>query len=207
MDHCCKSKVGIGEQAPEFSVEGFSAKSNAFVKYALSEFKGKWVLLFFYPGDFTYVCPTELQSLAEYERDFSELGTQVFLVSTDSKFSHKQWNEYELSKMITGGMPFPMLPDQTGALGKPYDFYDASQGVDLRGTVVIDPDGVVQLIYVNAPAIGRHPGEIVRCIRALKEARDHGGVVPACWIPGLETIEPSYENSGKIWETYHKEKK
>ncbi|MDR1977321.1 MAG: peroxiredoxin [Synergistaceae bacterium] len=204
---CCKSKVGIGEPAPDFSVEGFSAKDNAFKKYALSEFRGKWVLLFFYPGDFTYVCPTELQSLAEYKQDFDELKVQVFLVSTDSKFSHKQWNEYELSKMIDGGMPYSMLPDQTGALGKPYGFYDATQGVDLRGTVVIDPDGAVQLIYVNASAVGRHPGEIVRCIRALKEARENGGVIPACWIPGLEKIDPSYENSGKIWESYHKEKK
>ena len=161
------------------------------------------MLLFFYPGDFTYVCPTELQSLVDYKRDFEELNVQVFLISTDSKFSHKQWNEYELSKMIEGGTTFPMLPDQTGALGKVYNFYDAEQGVDRRGTVIIDPDGVVQLIYVNASPIGRHPGEIVRCIRALKEFRDKGNVVPACWNPGSPTIRPTYENSGKIWEVYH----
>ena len=199
----CDKKVSIGETAPDFSVEGFSAKDKKFQKYALSAYRGKWVLLFFYPGDFTYVCPTELQSLVDYKRDFEELNVQVFLISTDSKFSHKQWNEYELSKMIEGGTTFPMLPDQTGALGKVYNFYDAEQGVDRRGTVIIDPDGVVQLIYVNASPIGRHPGEIVRCIRALKEFRDKGNVVPACWNPGSPTIRPTYENSGKIWEVYH----
>ncbi|MDR1731231.1 MAG: peroxiredoxin [Synergistaceae bacterium] len=204
---CCNSRARIGQAAPEFSAEGFSAVEDGFHHYALSECKGKWVLLFFYPGDFTYVCPTELQSLAEYKKDFEELGVQVFLISTDSRYSHKQWNQYELSKMIDGGMPYAMLPDQTGALGRPYDFYDESAGVDLRGTVVIDPDGVVQLIYANAPAIGRHPGEIVRCIRALREYRDNGNVVPACWIPGLETIDPSYENSGRVWETYKSKKK
>ena len=199
----CDKKVSIGETAPDFSVEGFSAKDKKFQKYALSAYRGKWVLLFFYPGDFTYVCPTELQSLVDYKRDFEELNVQVFLISTDSKFSHKQWNEYELSKMIEGGTTFPMLPDQTGVLGKVYNFYDAEQGVDRRGTVIIDPDGVVQLIYVNASPIGRHPGEIVRCIRALKEFRDKGNVVPACWNPGSPTIRPTYENSGKIWEVYH----
>jgi peroxiredoxin (alkyl hydroperoxide reductase subunit C) len=202
----CDRKVSIGETAPDFSVEGFSAKDKKFQKYALSTYRGKWVLLFFYPGDFTYVCPTELQSLVDYKRDFEELNVQVFLISTDSKFSHKQWNEYELSKMIEGGTTFPMLPDQTGALGKVYNFYDAEQGVDRRGTVIIDPDGVVQLIYVNASAVGRHPGEIVRCIRALKEFRDKGNVVPACWSPGSPTIQPTYENSGKVWEVYHKER-
>ena len=199
----CDKKVSIGETAPDFSVEGFSAKDKKFQKYALSAYRGKWVLLFFYPGDFTYVCPTELQSLVDYKRDFEELNVQVFLISTDSKFSHKQWNEYELSKMIEGGTTFPMLPDQTGALGKVYNFYDAEQGVDRRGTVIIDPDGVVQLIYVNASPIGRHPGEIVRCIRALKEFRDKGTVVPACWNPGSPTLRPPYENSGKIWAVYH----
>ncbi|MDR1977780.1 MAG: peroxiredoxin [Synergistaceae bacterium] len=203
----CGKRVRIGEQAPDFSVEGFSAKDKKFQRYTLSGCRGTWVLLFFYPGDFTYVCPTELQSLVDYKRDLEELKVQVFLISTDSKFSHKQWNEYELSKMIEGGVTFPMLPDQTGMLGRPYDFYDAEQGVDLRGTVVIDPDGVVQLIYVNAAPIGRHPGEIVRCIRALKEFRDKGNVVPACWTPGVSTIAPTYENSGKMWEAYRKDKK
>jgi peroxiredoxin (alkyl hydroperoxide reductase subunit C) len=197
-------KVSIGEAAPDFSVEGFSAKDKKFQKYVLSAYRGKWVLLFFYPGDFTYVCPTELQSLVDYRQDLEELNVQVFLISTDSKFSHKQWNEYELSKMIEGGTTFPMLPDQTGDLGKVYNFYDGEQGVDRRGTVVIDPDGVVQLIYVNAAPIGRHPGEIVRCIRALKEFREKGNVIPACWSPGAPTIDPTYENSGKIWESYCK---
>ncbi|MDR2137065.1 MAG: peroxiredoxin [Synergistaceae bacterium] len=204
MDRARYKEVSVGEEAPGFSVEGFSAKDKDFREYVLSDFRGKWVLLFFYPGDFTYVCPTELQALVDYREDFETLEVQVFLISTDSRFSHKQWNEYELSKMIEGGMPFPMLTDRLGTLGKPYNFYDEAQGVDLRGTVVIDPDGLVQLVYANASAIGRHPGEIVRCIRALKEYRDKGDVVPACWYPGMETIAPSYENSGNVWQAYHK---
>ena len=135
------------------------------------------------------------------------MDVQVFAISTDSKFVHKHWNEGELSEMIEGGFPFPMLSDQTGALGKPYDVYDETAGVDIRGTVIISPEGVVQLISVNIPPLGREPVEIVRCVCALRESAACGKVMPAGWKLGMETINPVPENSGQIWKSHGKNKK
>lgn len=196
--------VRIGDKAPNFTADGFNALKDDFNKYTLSDYKGKWVLLFFYPGDFTYVCPTELTALAGFKAELDELGAQVFVVSTDSKYAHKQWDECELCKAIEGGYPYTMLADVVGSIGKPYNIYDSNEGIDLRGTVLIDPKGLVQWISVNAPALGRNPAEIVRCIRAMKEHEASGRVMPACWVPGDESIDPTFENSGKIWDNYKK---
>jgi peroxiredoxin (alkyl hydroperoxide reductase subunit C) len=202
----------VGEKAPLFKVGGFDAVNERFDTYALEDYSGKYVLLFFYPGDFTYVCPTELVSLASLKEKFDSLGTQVFVVSTDSKFSHKNWNEIELSKAVGGNYPYPMLSDTVGQIGAPYGIFKEADGVDLRGVVLIDKKGVVQIISVNAAQIGRNPKEIVRLVTAQKEHDDSGGrVIPACWVPGDETIDPSYDNSGKMWNNYkavlEKEKK
>ena len=132
------------------------------------------------------------------------MGVQVFVISTDSKFVHKNWDESELCHMIEGGMPFPMLADQTGALGRAYGVYNENVGVNIRGTALIDPDGVLQLLSINTPPLGRNPGEIVRCIQALQEHAKTGEVMPASWEPGAETLDPSYENAGKVWKVSKK---
>jgi peroxiredoxin (alkyl hydroperoxide reductase subunit C) len=184
-------------------VPGFDAIKGSFETYSLSDCKGEYVLLFFYPGDFTYVCPTELVALAALRDKFEEIGVQVFVVSTDSKFSHKEWNESELSKAANGPYPYPMLADTLGLIGRSYGIFNEEGGVDLRGVVLIDKSGLVQLVYVNAPPIGRNPKELLRMAMALKEHDDNGGkVIPACWMPGDDTIDPSYDNSGKMWNNY-----
>jgi peroxiredoxin (alkyl hydroperoxide reductase subunit C) len=193
----------VGEKAPLFKVAGFDAANERFDTYALEDYTGKYVLLFFYPGDFTYVCPTELVSIASLKEKFDALGVQVFVVSTDSKFSHKNWNEIELSKAVGGNYPYPMLSDTVGQIGAPYGIFNETDGVDLRGVVLIDKKGVVQIISVNAAPLGRNPKELLRLVTALKEHDNSGGrVIPACWIPGDETIDPSYDNSGKMWNNY-----
>ncbi|MDR1510600.1 MAG: peroxiredoxin [Synergistaceae bacterium] len=193
----------VGEKAPSFKVAGFDAVSERFDTYALDDYVGKYVLLFFYPGDFTYVCPTELVSLASLKEKFDSLGVQVFVVSTDSKFSHKNWNEIELSKAVGGNYPYPMLSDTMGQIGAPYGVFKEDDGVDLRGVVLIDKKGVAQIISVNAAQIGRNPKELLRLVTAQKEHDDSGGrVIPACWVPGDETIDPSYSNSGNMWNNY-----
>ncbi|MDR3333084.1 MAG: peroxiredoxin, partial [Synergistaceae bacterium] len=186
---CCSDIARIGQEAPDFSAPGFDAVKGSFESYSLSSCRGKYVLLFFYPGDFTYVCPTELVSIASLEDKFGDLGVQVFVVSTDSKFAHKEWNESELSKAVGGSYPYPMLSDTLGRIGRPYGIFNEKDGVDLRGVVLIDKKGVTQLIYVNAGPIGRNPKELLRLAQALKAHDDNGGkVIPACWIPGEEVI-------------------
>ncbi|MDR1885065.1 MAG: peroxiredoxin [Synergistaceae bacterium] len=198
---CCPELARIGSEAPDFKVPGFDAVKGEFRDYALSDFKGKYVMLFFYPGDFTYVCPTELISLAALCGKFGEIGVQVLVISTDSKFSHKEWNSSELSKAADGNYPYPMLSDTVGCVGSKYGIFNETSGVDLRGVVLIDKKGVVQLIYVNAPPIGRNPKELLRLAQALKEHDDRGGkVIPACWMPGDDVIDPTYDNSGKMWD-------
>jgi peroxiredoxin (alkyl hydroperoxide reductase subunit C) len=193
----------IGKQAPDFSVPGFDAVKGDFGTYSLKDFKGKYVLMFFYPGDFTYVCPTELISIASLKDEFAKAGVQVFVISTDSKFSHKEWNESELAPAHGSSYPYPMLADTLGKIGASYGIFDEEGGVDLRGVVLIDKAGVVQAVHTNAAPLGRNPKELLRVALALKEFNDNGGkVIPACWVPGDDVIEPSYENSGNMWNNY-----
>ena len=200
---CGFEAAKIGKEVPDFTVPGFDAVKGNFGEYSSSGFRGKYTLLFFYPGDFTYVCPTELVSLAILKDKFSEAGVQVFVLSTDSKFSHKQWNESELSHACGGNYPFPMLSDTTGRAGRLFGVFNEDAGVDLRGVVMIDKKGIVQLIYVNAAPLGRNPKELLRLAQALKEHDDNDGkVIPACWIPGGEVIDPTFDNSGNMWNNY-----
>ncbi|GHV51908.1 selenocysteine-containing peroxiredoxin PrxU [Synergistales bacterium] len=199
---CCEV-ARVGKAAPVFTADGFDAVNGSFEKYSLDKYKGKYVVLFFYPGDFTFVCPTELVSLASLKEDFAEAGAQVFAVSTDSKFSHKAWDESELSKANGAPFPFPMLADRLGKIGAPYGIFDSEAGVDIRGVVIIDKEGAVQHIGINAGPLGRNPKEVLRITLALKEHTESGGkAIPACWIPGGETIEAKIENSGKMWNNY-----
>jgi peroxiredoxin (alkyl hydroperoxide reductase subunit C) len=201
MENCCEI-ARIGKEAPLFTVQGFDAVNECFETYSLQDYRGKYVLLFFYPGDFTYVCPTELVSIASLKEKFAAAETQVFVISTDSRFSHKEWNESELSAAVGSSYPYPMLSDSLGKIGRPYGIFDEEDGVDLRGVVLIDKKGVVQLISVNAPPLGRNPKEILRANLALKQHDDGGKVIPACWNPGDDVIDPTYENSGNMWSNY-----
>lgn len=140
---------------------------------------------------------------ARYE-ELKKLGVEVLAVSTDSRFTHKIWNEIELSKMVEGGIPFPMLSDQGGRIGTVYGVYDEEAGVDIRGRFIIDPDGVIQAMEVLPPPVGRNPDELIRQIQAFQHVRATEGAeaTPSGWTPGQTTLKPGPDLVGKVWEVW-----
>ncbi|SFM85453.1 thioredoxin-dependent peroxiredoxin [Thermodesulforhabdus norvegica] len=192
-----------GLKAPDFELDGFY--NGKIQKISLSDYKGKWVLLVFYPADFTFVCPTELVTIARRYKELRELDVEVLAISIDTPFVHKVWQEVELSKMIEGGVPYPLLSDLAGKVGKLYGVYDEDEGLNLRGTFLIDPDGVIQFSdIVNAP-VGRNVEELIRRIKAFQHVRQSGGqeVCPAQWEPGKNTLKPGADLAGKVFEVWN----
>ncbi len=123
-------------------------------------------------------------------------------MSTDSRYTHKVWQEQELSKMVPGGAPFPLLSDAGGRVGRIYGVYDEEAGVDIRGRFLIDPDGVVQAMEVLTPPVGRNESELIRQIQAYQHVKETGEVAPAGWKPGKPTLRPSPALVGKVWEVW-----
>ncbi len=146
-----------------------------------------------------------MTAVAVKREEFKELGVQVLSVSTDSSFSHKIWQEEELSKMVPGGVPFPMVSDAGGRIGKVYGVYDENAGVDIRGRFVIDPDGVIQAMEVLTPPVGRNVAELIRQVQAFKHVRETGEATPSGWMPGKTTLKPGPELAGKVWEVWKPE--
>ena len=126
-------------------------------------------------------------------------------MSTDSRFTHKIWNEEELSKMVEGGIPYPMLSDQGGRIGTVYGVYDEAAGVDIRGRFIIDPDGVIQAMEVLTPTVGRNVGELIRQVKAFQHVRATGEATPSGWQPGKTTLKPGPDLVGKVWEVWKPE--
>ena len=139
--------------------------------------------------------------------EFEKLGVQVLSVSVDSVFVHKMWNDHELSKMVEGGIPFPMLSDGGGKVGSVYGVYDEAGGVEMRGRFLIDPDGVVQGYEVLTPPVGRNVNETLRQIQAFQRVRDSKGAeaTPSGWKPGKSTLKPGPDLVGKVWEVWKTE--
>jgi alkyl hydroperoxide reductase subunit AhpC len=133
------------------------------------------------------------------------LGVEVLSVSTDSRFTHKVWQEEELSKMVDGGVPYPMLSDQGGRIGTVYGIYDEEAGVDIRGRFIIDPDGVLQAMEVLTPEVGRNVSELIRQIKAYQHVKATGEVTPSGWQPGKPTLKPGPALVGKVWEVWKPE--
>jgi peroxiredoxin (alkyl hydroperoxide reductase subunit C) len=193
----------VGKPAPGF--ETSALRDEKIVQINLADYHGKWVLLFFYPGDFTFVCPTELVSVAKRYTEFRERGVEILSLSVDSCKVHKAWQEHELSKMVEGGLPYPMLTDKAGEIGKQYMVYDAEANIDLRGFFLIDPDGVLQVAEVLNESIGRDVDEILRLIRGAQYVYSHKDEqLPACWKPGQETLKPDEDLVGKVWQKWEK---
>jgi len=186
--------VEIGSEIPDFEAEAFH--ENDIKKIKLSDYKGKWAILFFYPADFTFVCPTELEEMADNYEEFKKLDAEVLSVSTDTVFAHKAWQDVSPAiKKIT----FPMVADPTGNISRAFGTYIEDEGVALRGTFIIDPDGVLRTIEINDNNIGRCAKELLRKLEAAKFVREHGGkVCPASWKPGDDTLEPGLDLVGKI---------
>ena len=131
------------------------------------------------------------------------MGAEVLSINTDSKFTHKVWNEVELSKMVDGGIPYPMLSDPGGRIGTEYGVYDAAAGVDIRGRFIIDPDGIVQAMEVLTPPVGRNPDELIRQLKAYQHVRATGEVTPSGWQPGKPTLKPGPDLVGKVWKVWN----
>jgi peroxiredoxin (alkyl hydroperoxide reductase subunit C) len=145
-----------------------------------------------------------LAAVASKYKDFQALDTEILSVSVDSHFVHKMWQDNELSKMVKGGVPFPMLSDQTGRIGTVYGVYDEDAGVEMRGRFLIDPDGVVQAIETVTPPVGRNVQELIRQIQAFQHVRKSKGTeaTPSGWQPGRPVLKPGPDLVGKVWEVW-----
>lgn len=192
----------VGQKAPE--IEATAYHQGEFKEVKLSDYDGKWRVVCFYPGDFTFVWPTELSAVAVKYDELQELGVEVLAVSTNSHFSHKIWDEVELSKMVDGGIPFPMLADTAGKIGKDYCVYDEEAGVDVRGRFIIDPDGVLQAMEILTPPVGRNVEELIRQVKAYQLVRESDGseATPSGWQPGKPTLKPNPDLVGKVYEVW-----
>ncbi len=178
----------VGQAAPEFkgmAVSGgdataFSA-ANAFQEISLNDYKGKWVILFFYPLDFTFVCPTEIEEFGKHYEEFKSMNTEVIACSTDSHFSHLAWRS---SHPGLRNLPFPMLADFTRETSRKYEILKEETGYALRGLYIIDPNGVLQYTVIHPEAVGRSCNEVIRVLTALQT----GKMTPCNWEAGQSTI-------------------
>lgn len=195
--------VGVGQKAPDF--KAFAYHGGAFVDVGLADYRGRWVVLLFYPGDFTFVCATEVSAAAENYEAFHGLGAEVLTVSVDSPYVHKAWVEQELHKVAEKTVRFPMLSDVAGSIGRLYGVFDETQLFDHRGLFVIDPDGVIQAVQVTHPAVGRSYEELFRILAGLQRLRRNPHeALPCDWLPGDKVLEPSADLVGNIhgvWTT------
>ena len=187
--------VLVGKPAPDFSATAVYG-NNEIKEFKLSALKGKHVVLFFYPLDFTFVCPTELAELARLYPEFVTLGAEVCGVSTDSVYVHKAWHD---SSPMVRTVEFPLIADSTGALSREFGVYLEEEGVALRGTFLIDPDGVLRAYEVHDNSIGRYIGETLRKLQAAIRVREgEGEACPANWQPGQPTLTPGLDLVGKL---------
>jgi NADH-dependent peroxiredoxin subunit C len=193
----------VGRPAPEFEAQALVGEK--IETLGLSDYKGKWVVLFFYPGDFTFVCPTELVAVEERYDEFRSMGVSVLAISVDSPHVHKAWQEHELSKMVEGGLSYPMVSDRAGRIGEKYLVYDPREGRDIRGFFIIDPDGVLQVAEILNASMGRDVDEMLRLLQGAQYVYARKGEeLPACWHPGDQTLKPGEALIGKIWTTWRK---
>ncbi|OGZ32239.1 MAG: peroxiredoxin [Candidatus Niyogibacteria bacterium RIFCSPLOWO2_12_FULL_41_13] len=186
--------IKIGQKIQDFELEAYH--NDEIKKIKLSQYKGKWLVLIFYPADFTFVCPTELEEAAQYYNEFKKAGAEILSVSADTVFVHKAW--HDVSPAIKK-VKYPMLADPTGKLCQEFGTYIEEEGLSLRGSFIIDPDGILRAFEMNDNSIGRSAEELLRKLQAAKFVREHKGqVCPASWTPGKKTLKPGLKLVGKI---------
>ena len=189
--------IAVGSTISDFKLDAFDR--DAFGEITLSQFRGRWMVLMFYPADFTFICPTELGEAADLYSEFQKENAEILSVSTDTKFVHKAWHD---ESPVIKKINFPMLADPMGKLCRAFGTYieeGEDAGLSLRGTFIIDPDGVLKAADVHDNSIGRSMKEILRKLRAAKYVREHPGLVcPASWEPGKDTLKPGIDLVGKI---------
>ena len=184
----------INSEVKPFNATAFH--NGEFIEVSEADLKGKWSVVFFYPADFTFVCPTELGDLADNYEEFKKLGVEIYSVSTDTHFTHKAW--HDTSEEI-GKIQYPMIGDPTGQITRNFGVMIEEAGLADRGTFVIDPEGIIQIVEINAGGIGRDAQELLRKVKAAQYVAAHPGeVCPAKWKEGEATLTPSLDLVGKI---------
>jgi peroxiredoxin len=184
----------INSEVLPFNATAFHA--GQFVPVSDADLHGKWSVVFFYPADFTFVCPTELADLADNYAEFKKLGVEIYSVSTDTHFTHKAWHD---SSDSIRKINYVMVGDPTGVISRNFGVMIEEAGLAERGTFVIDPQGKIQIIEINAGGIGRDASELLRKVKAAQYVATHPGeVCPAKWKEGEATLAPSLDLVGKI---------
>jgi len=184
----------INTEVKPFKATAFH--NGSFVEVTEADLKGKWSVVFFYPADFTFVCPTELGDLADNYEEFKSRGVEIYSVSTDTHFTHKAWHD---SSDTIRKIQYPMIGDPTGAITRNFEVMIEEAGLAERGTFVIDPDGKIQVVEITAGGIGRDASELLRKVKAAQYVAAHPGeVCPAKWKEGEATLAPSLDLVGKI---------
>ncbi|MDR2134870.1 MAG: peroxiredoxin [Treponema sp.] len=184
----------IHKEVSDFSVDAF--QGNAFKTVTRADILGKWSVFFFYPADFTFVCPTELEDLQNRYNDFRAIGCEIYSISCDTHFVHKAW--HDISRTIQK-IQFPMLADPTGVLARDFEVMIEESGVAERGDFIINPEGKIVAYEVLAGNVGRNAGEILRRVQASQFVAEHGDqVCPAQWQPGGGTLKPGLDLVGQL---------
>lgn len=192
------SKAFIGKPAPEF--ETLAVIDGDFKKVKLHDYKGKYVVLFFYPRDFTFVCPTEIISFSDRAEEFRKIGCEVLACSTDSHFSHFAWTQQPRKEGGLGNMNIPLLADGAHTIAREYGVLKEDEGLAYRGLFIIDGKGILRQITINDLPVGRDVDETLRLVQAFQYTDKHGEVCPAGWRPGKATIKPGVKESKAYFE-------
>ncbi|KER30978.1 antioxidant, AhpC/TSA family [Opisthorchis viverrini] len=187
--------------APQF--KGEAVIDGEFREITLKDYEGQYVILFFYPADFTFVCPTEIISFSDRVDEFKDRNCQVIACSTDSKYSHLAWTQVERKKGGLGPMQIPLLADSSKAIARAYGVLDEVQGDTFRGLFIIDGKGILRQIMINDRTVGRSIDEALRLLDAYQFVEKHGEVCPANWKAGKKTIRPSPTESQEFFDANH----
>jgi peroxiredoxin len=184
----------INTKIKPFNATAF--KAGEFIEISDTDLKDKWSVFFFYPADFTFVCPTELGDVADHYAEFQSRGVEIYSVSTDTHFTHKAWHD---SSETISKIQYPMIGDPTGEITRNFEVMREGQGLADRGTFIVDPEGVIQAMEITAEGIGRDAEDLMRKVKAAQYvARHPGEVCPAAWKEGEATLAPSLDLVGKI---------
>lgn len=186
----------VDKPFPDFSLEAYFTAKDEIGHITKADFAGKWLVLFWYPKDFTFVCPTELADMSARHGEFAALDAEIVSVSTDTVYTHKGWFD---SEELIKGLTYSMAADHNGKLARELGIYEEDAGIAQRAAFIIDPDGVLRAADIVSDSIGRSAGEILRKLKALKFVRENPGkVCPASWDEGATTLSPSIKIAGKV---------
>nr|ADC35419.1 peroxiredoxin [Pinctada fucata] len=196
------SQLKLTKPTPEF--RGTAVVDGDFKDISLADYRGKYLVIFFYPMDFTFVCPTEIIAFSDRVEEFRAINCEVVACSTDSQFSHLAWINTPRKQGGLGNMKIPLLADKTMEISKAYGVYKEDEGIAFRGLFIIDGKGNLRQITINDLPVGRSVDETLRLVQAFQFTDKHGEVCPAGWRPGAETIKPSVKGSQSFFQKQNK---